>query len=242
MTGAASKTGVAELWDRYVGEEDVKALEAAGYGKEGKLGVAPCVIIVDVTRSFTGDGPQPLMTAIAESSNSCGEAAWDAVPSVRCLADAARAAGAPVIYTHNPRVKTELTLGAWLNKNSRMRPGVDHEGESFVPELAPAEGDIVVEKLSPSAFFQTPVVKFLRMRSVDTVLVCGASTSGCVRATVVDAFSYGFTVGVVADACFDRSRVSHAVSLFDMEYKYADVMFAAAAVSYLEGLPSRDAG
>ncbi len=82
--------------------------------------------------------------------------------------------------------------------------------------IAPQRGDVVIAKAKPSAFFGTPLLSYLIAWQVDTLLVAGG-TSGCVRATVVDAFSYNFLVSVVAEACFDRGQASHAINLFDMQ-------------------------
>ena len=102
---------------------------------------------------------------------------------------------------------------------------------------APQDGDVVLAKIGPSGFHETPLDTMLRMRGVDTVLVVGEATSGCVRSTVVDACSRGYRVGVVGDCCFDRFEASHWVSLFDMDQKYGDVISADRAREYLKGTP-----
>jgi maleamate amidohydrolase len=95
----------------------------------------------------------------------------------------------------------------------------------------------VIYKYKPSVFFGTPFTSFLNDMGCDSLLVAGTTTSGCVRATVIDAFSYNYRVAVVEEACFDRSQVSHAVSLCDMHAKYADVVRAAEVLTYIDGLP-----
>jgi maleamate amidohydrolase len=101
---------------------------------------------------------------------------------------------------------------------------VAERGYDFVEEVRPAEKDILLPKKHPSAFFGTPLASYLINLGVDTLVVTGCTTSGCVRGTVVDGFAYNFRVLVPQDAVYDRSRVSHAVNLFDMAEKYADVM------------------
>src|SRR4029077_11309225 len=91
------------------------------------------------------------------------------------------------------------------------------------PESKPQPGDVVITKQRASAFFGTPLTAHLTQQEVRTLIVCGESTSGCVRSTVIDAYSYGFKPVVVEDCCFDRNLVSHKVNLFDMHHKYADV-------------------
>ena len=95
-------------------------------------------------------------------------------------------------------------------------------------------GDVVLRKTKPSAFHATPLVEYLIGAAVDGVVVCGGTTSGCVRATVIDAFSHNFPVTVVEDAVFDRGGLSHAVNLFDMDEKYADVTSSATVIERLD--------
>ncbi|MEK7281157.1 MAG: isochorismatase family protein, partial [Chloroflexota bacterium] len=98
------------------------------------------------------------------------------------------------------------------------------------------EGDIVIYKPKASAFFGTPLASLLNALRVDTVLCCGTSTSGCVRASVIDANSYNFHVAVIEECTFDRSQVSHKVNLFDMNAKYADVISLQEAREYITSL------
>ena len=110
---------------------------------------------------------------------------------------------------------------------------IDEHGYEFVEEVAPREGDILVPKRHPSAFFGTALVSYLVDLRVDTLFVTGCTTSGCIRATVVDAFAYNFRVVVPHDAVYDRSPTVHAVNLFDMAQKYADVVSTADALNRL---------
>src|SRR5688572_5628501 len=103
-------------------------------------------------------------------------------------------------------------------------PELTARGNEIVAEVAPLPGDVVIHKGASSAFLGTPLTMLLRDLGVDTVVCCGETTSGCVRATVVDASSLRFHVAVVAECCFDRTQMSHHVSLFDMDQKYADVV------------------
>jgi nicotinamidase-related amidase len=205
------------------GEREVLAL--AGYGEPMPLGSRPALLIIDATVNFTGRSRAPIRDMIAEFPNACGDDAWDAIAAMQRLLPLAREHGVPVIYTRGPIQKNDVTLGAWRLTNKRALPvGADDEGESIVAEIAPLPDDVVLEKLRPSGFFGTPLASILVQLGVDTVIVCGGTTSGCVRATVVDAFSSGFRVGVVADATFDRVRTSKHVSLFDIDQKYGRVL------------------
>jgi nicotinamidase-related amidase len=111
------------------------------------------------------------------------------------------------------------------------------DGDQIMPQIAPAPRDILVRKGKPSAFFGTPLLSYLTLLRCDSVIVAGTATSGCVRATVTDAFSHNFRVTVVEDGCFERSQASHAVSLLDMHAKYADVVPSGEVLDYLRGLP-----
>lgn len=111
--------------------------------------------------------------------------------------------------------------------------GVAAEGYDFVREVAPREGDVLLPKKHPSAFYGTPLVSYLIDARVDTLIVTGCTTSGCVRASVVDAFSNNFRVIVPHDAVYDRIPTVHQVNLFDMAQKYADVMSTGAVLEEL---------
>jgi nicotinamidase-related amidase len=112
-----------------------------------------------------------------------------------------------------------------------------HRGTEIVEALAPRPGEIVLEKAFASAFAGTPLSTILTLQRVDTVVVCGGTTSGCVRGTAVDAAGQGYRVAVAEDAVFDRIELSHAASLLDLWMKYANVMPTAALVSWVRGLP-----
>jgi maleamate amidohydrolase len=114
---------------------------------------------------------------------------------------------------------------------------LDHQriGNQIVDDIAPRPGDTVIQKRGPSGFFGTPLVSYLNELDIDTVIVTGTTTSGCVRASVVDAASYNYYVGIVEECCFDRFDISHRVSLMDMHAKYGQVLSLARAQEYLRG-------
>ncbi len=109
----------------------------------------------------------------------------------------------------------------------------------IVKDIEPKDDDLIIEKKKPSVFFGTPLMSYLHDWGVDTLLVCGVSTSGCVRATVIDAFSYNFSLGIVEECTFDRGQASHAINLWDMHAKYADVITLEDAKAYLAGLSTQ---
>src|SRR5690606_26380967 len=123
--------------------------------------------------------------------------------------------------------------------------GIDQKGYAFVEEIAPVKGDVLLPKKHPSAFFGTPLVSHLIDLGADTLFVTGCTTSGCVRSSVSDAFAYNFKAVVPQECVYDRSPTAHAVNLFDMNAKYADVMTTADALAALRkaaGAPARAAG
>ena len=127
---------------------------------------------------------------------------------------AARAQRVPIIYsTGTPNAGTAVYAGRWASKNRRRGEDTGHtNGHEIVPPIAPHAEDIVIRKTKPSVFFGTPIVSFLVDMGVDQLLICGGSTSGCVRATVVDAFSSNFRVAVVEEGTFDRGEATRVMN------------------------------
>ena len=112
-------------------------------------------------------------------------------------------------------------------------------GNKIIPIIEPKPTDIIVKKLKPSAFFGTNLQSFLTLLHVDSLIILGTTTSGCVRATVLDAFSTNYRVIVVEDGCFDRSESSHAINLCDMHAKYADVIHSNTVIKYIQSLNNK---
>jgi maleamate amidohydrolase len=197
----------------------------APYRRESKVVGRPALLAVDLWVSAFPSGPGSLADAVRVNPRSCGPFAWQAVPVLHDLLDTVRAAGCSVLYSaaalaDNP--DDALTRATFRReRDGRPRSPADF---AFHPEFQPGEADVVVRKRRASAFFGTELADALRERAIDTLLICGQTTSGCVRASAVDAYSHGFHAVVVEDAVFDRSQVSHQVSLFDLHHKYADVM------------------
>jgi nicotinamidase-related amidase len=199
------------------------------------------LIIVDVTYGFTGDRPEPILESIKRWSSSSGAESWNAIAVIKNVADAFRAKRLPVIYSHGQVRYDNWDNGSWSWKNKRAVEAVARPESSFgfndiVAEIAPQPRDLVVPKQKPSVFFGTNLASYLVLLGCDSIIVAGTTTSGCVRATVIDAFSNNFRSIVIEDACFDRAQVSHAVSLFDMNAKYADVVPSSDVLTYVASL------
>ena len=227
-------------WDGIVSEEEQRAYSAAGFGRPSGFGERPALLIIDVQYRTVGTTPMPFWEAIKEFPTSCGEAGWAAVANIRRLLDVFREKGWPVLYPHVAPKET-FDTGRLADKVPALMT-VARRGYDFVAEVAPRPGDVLLPKKHPSAFFGTPLASYLVESGADTLIVTGCTTSGCVRGSVVDGFSYNFRTCVPSDAVYDRSRTSHAVNLFDIASKYADVMSTDDVLGALAALPSLDAG
>ena len=218
-------------WDGIISEEEQRAYNAAGFGRPSGLGQRPALLIIDVQYRTVGTQPRPFWEAIEEFPTSCGEAGWAAVRKIAPLLAEFRRHGWPVLY---PCVAPKKASdGGRLAAKVPAIMTIAEKGYEFVAEIAPREGDIVIPKKHPSAFFATPLVSHLIDLGADTLVVTGCTTSGCVRGSVVDAFAYNFRVVVPWDCVYDRSATSHAVNLFDMASKYADVAPSAEVIEKL---------
>lgn len=231
------------MWDDVITDTDKAVFEAAGWGKRAGFGERPALMVIDVNYNFCGDRDEPILESIKRWRYSCGGVAWSqGVPSILKILEVARRKRLPVIYTTNPRREDGFDLGVWTLKSYRSADEVDvmgHRGNNIVDELAPFDDDLFIEKRKPSAFFGTPLMSHLNQMNADSLILTGTTTSGCVRATAVDALSYDLRVTIPHEAVFDRGEVSHKIALFDLHMKYVDVTDTAEVVSYLDGL---DAG
>lgn len=200
-----------------VPETDLEYFDRGGHGARIGWGDSPALILVDLTDAFVGER--------AEAGNPAVEAAEDVLAT-------ARNTGVPVVFTRPNRDLPEGYRGTTKPKaeSATGRSGTNE----FHDRLAPREEEVVINKPRASGFFDTHLANMLHEWDVDTVIVGGISTSGCVRATVVDAHSSNFNVIIPAEATADRSQISHEVSLFDMDMKYADVTPVEKVVDRLE--------
>ncbi|MGG2464699.1 isochorismatase family protein [Streptomyces sp. RGM 3693] len=204
-----------------------RTYERAGFGAPVRRGRRPALIVVDLTRGFTEDR----FPTGADLSGVVGATAR--------LIEAGRPAGVPVVFTALAYAPAEVSGGhlAWLRKAPGL--GALLEGSEAVavdPRLPRRETDPLVVKKGASAFFGTSLAATLTSLGCDTAVVCGATTSGCVRATAVDAVQSGFPVLVPRECVGDRAVGPHDAALFDIQAKYGDVIALEDAVGYLGGL------
>ena len=211
----------------------------AHYRLDVFVGPAPALLAIDLYELAYQGGARPVPEVARSYPSSCGEHAWAAIPATQRLFAAARSAGLPVFYSTRD-VRPDSGPRAVVATRRRDTP-TDPEVYAIKSEFAPRPGDVVVTKLRASAFFGTPLIAHLTQLGVQTVVVCGESTSGCVRATAVEAYSHGFHVVLVEECCFDRCLISHKINLFDMHHKYADVLHVDEVVRHLQALPARKA-
>ncbi len=209
-------------WDEVIGEEEQRAYAAAGFGRPSGLGSRPALLIIDIQYRTVGTRREPFWEAIKEFPTSCGEVGWKAVDALVPLLALFREKGWPVLYPHV--APKQAYDGGRLAEKVPAIMGISAKGYEFVAEVAPQPEDILLPKKHPSAFFGTALCSHLIDKRVDTVIVAGCTTSGCVRGTVVDAFSLNFKVAVPQECVYDRGATSHAVNLFDIGQKYADVL------------------
>jgi len=185
-----------------------------GFGGRAGFGRKPALVVVDVNRGFT-DPASPLVCDL----DGC-------VAAIARLLDAFRGAGLPVVFTtvcYDDFGKQAAAI--FIEKVPALL--VLEPGSPWVeidPRIAPAEGEPVLSKHFASAFFGTTLTSLLASEGCDTVVVTGASTSGCVRATALDALQHGFRVVVPREAVGDRNQAAHEANLYDLDTKYADVI------------------
>ena len=210
-------------WLGSVPEEDLDVYELSGFGGASGFGRHPALLVIDVQYRTAGERPVPIREAITTMyPTACGDRAWAAIPHIARLVAAARDAGIPLIYPY-VAPKKQIDAGRFGSINPAIT-SISQKGYEFVAEVAPHEDDLLLPKRHASAFFGTALTSYLVDFGTDTVILAGCTTSGCIRATAVDAFSYNFHTIIAEECVYDRIGVSHDVGLFDLDAKYADVM------------------
>ncbi len=229
MQDAAESPSRAPVWEGVISPEEVEIYQRAGFLREFQLGARPALLVIDAQYNFCGDRPEPVAESAARYRFSCGEYAWQSMPHIERLVALARSKGMPVVYTQD------------VEQFPDPSPDEAARGYDIVSEIAPRPGDTVVQKIAYSGFFGTRMLSYLVSMSVDTVIVCGGTTSGCVRATVTDAFDYRFRTFVAQECVFDRASTPHRVNLFDIAGKAAKVLPLDDLEQLLEGRDYHDA-
>ncbi len=207
-------------WKDVVSEEVLEIYKP--YQRKTYVGERPALLAIDLYNLVYEGGPKPVHEVVKEHKSSCGIYAHNAIKPTQELFAMARSKGIPVIYTTS-ETRKEAKPKTVRSTNRR----VDEIGASayeIYHDFKPEAGDLIIYKERASGFFGTPLIAHLTRMGIGSLIVCGETTSGCVRASAVDAYSNGFHTALVEECCFDRSLLSHKVNLFDLHHKYADVM------------------
>ena len=217
-------------WRGFVDEETEEIY--SHYKRDVFVGENPAVLMVDVYKASYEGGQQRVIDVIKEHPSSCGERAWAMVEPAKQLLEASRAAGIPITYctgdTRSSSNKGRATNRQVLNEHN--------ESYDILEELAPEDGELVVYKQRASAFYGTPLMSHLTQMGIQSLIMGGGTTSGCLRAAVQDAKANGFHVTLVEECCYDRTEMNHMVNLFDMHHKYADVMHLDEVLNHINGM------
>jgi nicotinamidase-related amidase len=212
-------------------DDELRALLAKRVPKP-LLGKRPVLIAIDLYDLVYDGGPRPVIELMEKYPASCGEYAWAALPPTIKLFETARALQVPIVHVnYENRPETDP---ARIHPTNRKKRQADLNLYKIKQELQPIDGELVVYKKRASAFFGTPMCAFLNELQADSLIFVGESTSGCLRSSVVEGWSYGYPCMVVADGVYDRYLLNHQVSMLDLHLKYAtvvDLAFACEAMS-----------
>ena len=209
--------------------DDLKENYRGAFDGSLGFGEAPALILVDFVEAYFDEG-SPLYAGVD-----------DALASALRIREAARGARLPIFYTNVVYEEGGANGGVFYRKVPALEAFVKGNPLGRWPDgLEPAAGEVVLSKQYPSAFFGTPLAENLTALGVDTLIITGLTTSGCIRATCVDTMSHGFVPIVVADACGDRHQAPHDANLFDMNAKYADVVDEATVIEHLVAMARRE--
>jgi maleamate amidohydrolase len=220
-------------WDSFLTEQDRAVIARGRFGRRMGFGQRPAVVVIDAQKYMVGEAGND-----AAWPSSCDDIGRRAVGEISRIVDAAQAAQVPCFFTLFELDRGGSDIGVYRHKRDLLDS--DHwclagsTGAQMVPQFKPGAGDVVFVKKKPSGFHGTPLLGYLVERQIDTVIIVGGATSNCIRATVFDAASYNFRAIVPQEAVFDRIPISHAISLFDMDRQFADVVETAQALEYLD--------
>lgn len=220
------------VWDDVLTETDKVVIQKGGYGKSRGLGKKPILMIIDPQYNYLGVD-KPIEEQLDQWPSGGGATAWAAARNIIELKKEAEKAGIPIFYSRNVQKKTMAFDGFGTKTNRDQSKYLDGRPEAqIVTELAPSETDLVIDKAYASVFYGTPFQSYLVKLGIDTIIIVGGSTSGCCRATAVDAVSRNYNVMMVEDCLYDRITISHKAALLDCWMKYCDVDIADVVKEY----------
>lgn len=227
---------MATPWESFLTEQDRAVIARGRFGRRMGFGERTAVVVIDAQKYMVGEAGND-----AAWPSSCGDVGRQAVGEIARVVGAAQAAGVPCFFSRFEIDPGGNDMGVYRRKRELLDD--DHwclagsTGAQLVPQLEPAARDVVFVKKKPSGFHGTPLLGYLVERQIDTVVIVGGATSNCIRATVFDAASYNFRAIVVQEAVFDRIPISHAISLFDMDRQFADVVGVGQVLEHLRKQP-----
>jgi maleamate amidohydrolase len=205
--------------------DETEIYQRQGLGNRLGFGERPALLIIDFVNSF--NDPEWFGGGNIDA----------AIQSTIGLLAAARENNIPVAFTRIIYAEDGSNAGVFTEKAPRLKElTLNHPMSQIVPELAPIDGELIVDKTDASAFQGTALQAWLTYRRIDTLITAGATTSGCVRASVVDAIAYNYRPMVARDCVGDRAIGPHDANLFDMEQKYADVLSSNELIAYMNGV------
>jgi nicotinamidase-related amidase len=219
-------------WKDVVSESDLNLY--AMWRRETFVGPRPALLAIDLYDSVYRGGPYPPSEINDKYPGTCGIFAHRAIAPTKLLFAAARRAGIPIFFCTQETRPNNRPTGAVSTKRQNARPSPD--AFAIYKEFPVEASDIVICKQRASVFQGTPLSSHLTILDVSSLIVIGESTSGCVRASTVDAHSNGFHVTVVEECTYDRAELTHKVNLFDLAHKYADVMHVDEVIMHLESM------
>lgn len=224
---------VEEIWKDLLLGTDQDVITKGGFGKPRGLGSRPALLVIDPQPNYMGDRNKTIVDQLDEFPTGVGEKAWTALENSQPILQLFRELNLPVIFSK--QVANYMKFDSFAGKSTRDRSNyvAGHPYTELVAEVDVQPTDIVIEKAYASVFQGTPIVNYLTRLQVDTLLVCGGVTSGCVRGAVVDAASLGYKIGLLYECVFDRMELSHRVSIMDMWMKYADMLSVDQALDYI---------
>ncbi|WFE73652.1 isochorismatase family protein [Roseinatronobacter sp. S2] len=224
-------------WGKFLSERDQQHDKLWGKTEPSGFGEKPALLLIDMYYSVVGLERQPIFESMKTWPGSMGLEGWAAIDMTVPLLEAAREYGIPVIHIKG----LQSGIKPWIHRKrgpSKLSAEMQQRGSEIVDELKPVAGEVVIEKTAPSAFQGTPLAFHLTALGIDTLICCGESTSGCVRASVVDGATHRYRMGVVSECVYDRTEASHFMNLYDMHQKYADVVTRDMAIDYLRSTVS----
>jgi maleamate amidohydrolase len=221
-------------WKDVIPPDDLKLY--APYARETRIGPSPAFVAIDLYNAAYRGGHELPVNLDPIYPNSCGIFAHKAIGPTKRLFAAARRANLQIFYCTQETRPNNRPKGAYSTQRKMASPEDVAELYAIYHEFTPHASDVVITKQRASIFQGTPFLSHLNLIGVRSLVMCGETTSGCVRASAVDAYSSGLHVTLIEECTYDRAELTHKVNLFDLHHKYCDVMHVDEAVMLLDKL------